>query len=204
VRYTGEIPRGIVAVNNLGTRGRRAGPDVFLRAREAVPLDLVGLGSESLGGLGEVPPPELAAFEARYRFFFNPSRYTSLNLAVIEAMTIGMPLVGPATTEMSMAVEDGVSGYVDTDLNRLLDRMLGLRDDPALARRSGENARRAALGRFYIDRFARDWEEAFRFVTGKTPTGRSFAAPGVELPEREVRRTTGPTRSEGGHAWWNN
>jgi hypothetical protein len=166
VRYTGEIARGLTVVNNLGTRGRRLGPDIFQRARDAVPLDLVGMGAEAMGGLGEISPPELPAFEARYRFFFNPIRYTSLGLAVCEAMTVGMPVVGLATTEMATVIENGVSGYVDTDLDRLLPRMRSLLDDPAEARRLGEGTRRAALERFNIRRFARDWEETFAAVVG--------------------------------------
>jgi hypothetical protein len=167
VRYTGEIARGLVVINHLRERGRRLGADVFRRARARVPLDLVGMDAESLGGLGEVFPPALPAFEARYRFFFNPIRYTSLGLAVIEAMTVGMPVVGLATTEMATAIENGVSGFVDTDPDRLLEPMRRLLADPAEARRLGEGARRRALERFGIDRFTRDWEEAFDLVTGR-------------------------------------
>ena len=50
-----------------------------------------------------------------------------------------------------------------------------------LARRLGENARRAALDRFHIDRFAREWEETFALVTGRTPSGRAVVAPGLAL-----------------------
>jgi hypothetical protein len=165
VRYSGELERGIVVVNGLKTRGRRLGVDVFERVRQSVPLDLVGMQSQDLGGLGEVPHAELPAFEARYRFFFNPIRYTSLGLAVCEAMMMGMPIVGLATTEMSTAVENGVSGYVDTNVTRLMDCMNDLIADPAEARRLGEGARQAALERFNIHRFAEDWNRAFRLVT---------------------------------------
>src|SRR5215204_5673734 len=115
VAYTGELPRGLVVVNNLRTRGRRLGADIFEQVRQQVPLDLVGIGAGAMGGLGEVPPPDLPAFASRYRFFFNPIRYTSLGLAVCEAMMIGMPIIGLATTEMVTAVENGVSGYTDTN-----------------------------------------------------------------------------------------
>jgi glycosyltransferase involved in cell wall biosynthesis len=160
VRYTGELARGLVVVNNLGSRGRRLGADLFARAREEVPLDLVGMGAESLGGLGEVPHQELPAFAARYRFFFNPIRYTSLGLAVCEAMMLGMPLVGLATTEMVTVVESGVSGYLDTDLTNVITHMQELLRDPDAARCLGEGARRRAEARFSIQRFARDWEDA--------------------------------------------
>jgi hypothetical protein len=176
VRYTGEIERGIVVVNGLGKRGRRLGLDVFEQVRARVPLDLVGMGSEELGGLGEVPLTELPAFESRYRFFFNPIRYTSLGLAVCEAMMLGMPIVGLATTEMARTVENGVSGYVETDVRRLVPRMKELLTEPGLAGQLGDGARRYALERFNIERFARDWDRTLREVTGG---GRQVSA-GVE------------------------
>ncbi len=165
VRYTGEIERGIVVVNNLPRRGRRVGADVFARVREEVPLDLVGMGSEQAGGLGEVPPDRLAAFMSRYRFFFNPIRYTSLGLAVCEALAAGIPVVALATTEHATAIEDGVSGYVDTRVERLVERMRGLLADPAEAGRLGEGARRRARERYSLERFVRDWDAAFALVT---------------------------------------
>ena len=114
-RYSGELDRGIVVVNHLNRRGRRLGADIFERVRHEVPLDLVGMDAESLGGLGEVAPSELARFASRYRFFFNPIRYTSLGLAVIEAMMIGLPIIGLATTELATVIENGISGFVATD-----------------------------------------------------------------------------------------
>lgn len=165
VRYTGELDRGIVVVNNLARRRRRLGADVFLRAREEIPLDLVGMGSEELGGLGEIPPPELAAFTARYRFFFHPIRWTSLGLALCEAMTVGMPVVALATTEMPTVVVSGLSGWVSTDVASLVSHMRALVDDPDEARRLGDGARSVAGERFSIDRFTRDWDDALRAVT---------------------------------------
>lgn len=169
-RYTGEIARGIVVVNNLRSHGRRLGSDIFDRIRAEVPLDLVGMDATSLGGLREVPPPELPAFMAQYRFFFNPIRYASLGLAVCEAMMVGLPIIGLATTEMATVVEKGVSGYVDTDPLRLVKYMQELLAAPAEARRLGHGARRYAHARFNIVRFAHDWESAFTFVTGKKDT----------------------------------
>lgn len=166
VRYTGEIERGIVVINNLAARGRRLGVDVFRQAAHEVPLDLVGMEAEALGGIGEVSPPKLPAFEARYRLFFNPIRYTSLGLAVIEAMTIGMPIVGLATTEMVMAIENGVSGVLDTELDKLIPAMRELLRDPALARAMGQAARRRALERYHIDRFVADWVQTLADVAG--------------------------------------
>ncbi len=168
--WTGELERGLVVVNGLAARGRRLGADVFERVRAEVPLDLVGMGSEELGGLGEVPLSELPELAARYRFFFNPIRYTSLGLAVCEAMMLGLPIIGLATTELVTVVENRVSGWIDTDVDRLVGHMRRLLADPAEAALLSEGARRAANARFGINRFAGDWHALLTEVAG-SPVG---------------------------------
>jgi glycosyltransferase involved in cell wall biosynthesis len=164
--WQGERAEGLVVVNHLARRGRRLGLDVFEQARRAVPLALVGMGSEELGGLGEVPNPALPATMARYRFFFNPIRYTSLGLALIEAMSIGMPVVALATTELPTVIVNGVNGCIDTRVSRLVDAMHALLDYPGLAQQWGAAARETALARFSIVRFADDWDRLLRRVAG--------------------------------------
>ena len=166
INYRGEMERGLVIVNHLARRGRRLGADVFFEARRNVPLDLIGMGAAEAGGIGEVQHRDLPRFAASYRFLFNPIRYTSLGLAVIEAMMIGMPIIGLATTEMATAVVNGESGYVDTDLAKLIDRMKELLRDPHEAARLGQGARQRARDRFGIERFVADWNRAFADVTG--------------------------------------
>jgi len=163
--YHGDLERGLVVTNHLARRGRRMGPDLFVQARAQVPLDLVGMAAEELDGLGELPHALLPAFMARYRFLFSPIRYSSLGLAVIEAMMVGLPVVALATAEMATVIENGVSGYADTDVAVLHERMRELVRHPALARRLGEGARRRAGERFSIARFRADWDAAFRHVT---------------------------------------
>jgi len=165
-RYTGELERGIVVVNHLRARGRRLGVDVFLESRRQVPLDLVGMDAESLGGIGEVFPPELPAFESRYRFYYHPLRFTSLGLALIEAMLVGLPVVGLATTELVTVIKNGVTGFIDTDVNKLIEPMRMLLADPREARRIGRLGQRIAAERFNIRRFARDWEQTLELVVG--------------------------------------
>jgi glycosyltransferase involved in cell wall biosynthesis len=166
VRYTGELARGICAINHLRARGRRMGADLFVRARDCVPIDLVGMDAESLGGLGAIDPPALGAFQARYRFAFSPIRQTSLGLALIEAMMIGLPIVGLATCELAAVVRNGESGFVDTSLPRVIDAARALVADAGEARRLGDGARRIARERFAIGRFADDWARLIAEVAG--------------------------------------
>jgi hypothetical protein len=161
IRCDGSRAAGITIVNNMQKRPRITGFDLFLQARETIPLQAAGMATEELGGLGDIPYRDLHRAIAPYRFLFSPMRYTSLPLAVIEAMTIGMPVVALATTELPTVIEDGVSGFVSCDPDVLLERMRLLLNDPALARRLGNRAREVAKARFGMKRFARDWNLAF-------------------------------------------
>ncbi|MFL6674834.1 MAG: glycosyltransferase family 4 protein [Massilia sp.] len=166
VAYSGELERGLVITNHLGRRGRRMGPDLFLAVRDQLPLELVGMAAEELGGAGEIEHALLPAFAAHYRFLFSPIRYSSLGLAVIEAMMAGMPIVALATAEMATVIENGVSGFADTNLATLVGRMRELLRDPGLARQLGDGARRRAQARFSIERFSADWDAALHDVAG--------------------------------------
>jgi hypothetical protein len=168
VSYTGKFNKGIVVINNLPSRGRLLGLDVFLEVRKHIPLDLVGMGTGELG-LGEVLHPQLPGFISQYRFFFNPIRYTSLGLAVCEAMMMGIPVVGLATTELATVIENGRSGYVHTDVDYLIEKMKLLLQDVEHAKQLGINGRETAARKFNISRFAHQWEQLFLAVINKQP-----------------------------------
>src|SRR5207302_10379557 len=125
--------RGITVINGMQKRLRIAGYDIFQHAQHRTPLEAVGMGTEEFGGLGDVAYRDLHWRVAEYRFLFSPIRYTSLPLAVIEAMTIGMPVVALATTELPTVIENGVSGFVSCDVEKLVEGMNFLLAHPQAA-----------------------------------------------------------------------
>jgi glycosyltransferase involved in cell wall biosynthesis len=168
VKYSGVLDRGIVIINNLQERGRRLGLDIYLEVREHVPIDLIGMDTKKLGGLGEILHPQLPDFLKQYRFFFNPIRYTSLGLAVLEAMMVGLPVVGLATTEMVTVIQNGHNGILHTDISYLIGEMKKLIEDPAYAARLGNAGKQTVTERFNIQRFKSDWYELLsRVITGE-------------------------------------
>lgn len=166
VGYTGDLPRGLVVVNHLPRRGRRLGADLYVKLLDELPLALAGMGSEAMPcGLGEVAQHELPRLMASHRFFFHPVRYTSLGLALIEAMLVGQPVVGLATTELATIIRSGHDGFLSNRVDTLADAMRTLLDDPGLAKEWGGRGRVLAQQRFGIDRFVADWMNAFREVS---------------------------------------
>ena len=165
IQYSGHLERGITVINGIQQRPRIAGYDIFLRSRQDIPLDIAGMRTEEIRGLGDIPYRHLHRRAAEYRFLFSPIRYTSLPLAVIEAMTIGMPVVALATTELPTVIENGKSGYTSCNIGELIGYMQHLLAHPEEARLLGQRAREVARERFGLERFIRDWNAAFARVT---------------------------------------
>ncbi len=184
-RYTGELPRGITALNHLARRGRKVGADIYAQLTKQTPVDLVGMAAEEAGGIGEIKPTELAHYIAKYRYFFSPIRYTSLGLAILEAMTVGLPIVGLATCELATIITNGCTGYLETDVSKLLGHMRRLADDPGEAKKLGDAARELACERFSIERFAEDWQRLLWDVGGDSVPRRLSQSVNLTDPTRE-------------------
>jgi hypothetical protein len=173
-KWTGDLHKGIVVINHLHQRGRKLGEDIFREVAAQVPLDLVGMGTKEHGGLGEVLHPMLPAFISRYRFFFNPIRYTSFGLAVCEAMKMGLPVVALATTEYPAVIQDGISGFISNDIDHLVRSMTRLLEDRALALHIGNAGRKLAEERFDLGRFVRQWEDTFQLAITQHTTSTNY------------------------------
>jgi glycosyltransferase involved in cell wall biosynthesis len=155
-RYTGELERMVVTINEPARRGRVTGTDLLERFAAAGPLDLFGMGADVLGG-ADLPQAHLHDAMARRRVYVHPVRWTSLGLSLIEAMHLGMPVVALATTEVAEAVPPE-AGVVSTDVDVLVDACRRLLADPEECVRRGKAAREAALARYSLGRFLDDWD----------------------------------------------
>ena len=156
-RYTGELPRSAVVINEAGRRGRVTGTDLLAPLGEEVPIDLFGIGAGALGGIEDLPQDRLHDEIARRRLYLHPIRWTSLGLSLIEAMHLGMPVVALATTEVAEAVPAG-AGVVTNRMDGLRRGVRELVNDADAAREVGREARRAALERYGLERFLADWD----------------------------------------------
>jgi glycosyltransferase involved in cell wall biosynthesis len=156
-RYTGELPRAAVVVNEPVRRARVTGTDLLPLFARHVPLDLFGMGAGALGGYENPPQARLHAEMARRRVYLHPVRWTSLGLSLIEAMHLGMPVVALATTEVPAAVPPE-AGVVSTRLDVLQAALRWLVGDPEQARLMGKAARAHALARYGLRRFLADWD----------------------------------------------
>jgi hypothetical protein len=170
-RYTGELARAGVVINEPVRRGRVTGTDLLPAFAAAVPLDIFGMGLDGLddcGGRlephGDLPTRQLHDELARRRVYLHTTRWTSLGLSLIEAMHLGMPVVALATTEASRAVPPD-AGLVSADVDELVNGLHWLVGEPEQARRIGKQAREYALANYGLARFLGDWDELLTEVS---------------------------------------
>lgn len=179
-RYTGELARAAVVINEPLRRGRITGTDLLPRFAEAAGLDVFGMGIDGLGDrlglvsdssgpdplreVGDLPQHKLHGEVARRRVYLHTPRWTSLGLSLIEAMALGMPVVSLAVTEAAPAVP-AEAGVVATSVDTLVAALAELTAQPERAAVMGERARVAALRDFGLDAFLNRWERLLSEVT---------------------------------------
>ncbi|BCJ57366.1 glycosyltransferase [Micromonospora endophytica] len=168
VAYTGELDRLAVVINEPVRRWRVTGTDLLPRFAEIAPLDVfglkvaglaahLGLPADRLTSHDDVPQHRMHAELARRRAYLHLCRWTSLGLSLIEAMSMGMPVVALASTEAVMAVPPD-AGALSTRVDDLLAAAGRFVAEPEQARRAGVQARAAARERYGLDRFLADWD----------------------------------------------
>ncbi len=168
-RYTGELVRAAVTVNEPLRRGRVTGTDLLAPLSTVVPLDVFGMG---VGGVAaarievfeNLPQDRLHTQMARRRTYLHPFRWTSLGLSLVEAMHLGMPVVALATTEAPDAVPPE-AGVVSNRPDVLAAALRRLSADAEEATVLGKAAREAALARYGLGRFLSQWDELLMEVS---------------------------------------
>ena len=167
VPWTGETAAGIRVANQISNREQYLWWDLHRAAFADVPVTIVGhnpdLGVEAADGWDD-----LKAKLAAHRFFIHtadPALEDGFNMAVMEAMATGLPIVGNA--HPTSPVVDGESGLLSDDPLVLAHHARRLLDDPALAARLGRGARAIARQRFSRGRFVRELRAALDTAAGR-------------------------------------
>ena len=128
----------------------------------SVPSSIVGVNPGVPASRPSRDWDDLKAKYRSHRLFLNTltdEHEDGYNLASLEAMATGMPVV--STANSSSPIVDGQNGFVSGNLDYLRDKITLLLNDRELAAELGQNARQTVIERFHIEACAAGWQEVF-------------------------------------------
>lgn len=103
--------------------------------------------------------------------FLNTTLWSSCPFSLLEAMSIGCPIVTTATTSIPEFIKDGENGFVTNDPIVMKKRLKELIEDKDMALEIGAAGRKTVLKQFGQQQFIDAWNKAFLKVI-QCPTGR--------------------------------
>lgn len=96
--------------------------------------------------------------------FLNTTLWSSSPFSLLEAMSVGCPIVTTETTSTPEYIEDGVNGFMTNDPIIMREKLQLLIDEPELGRKIGEAGRKTVIERFGQKQFIDAWNSAFEKV----------------------------------------
>lgn len=159
--YTGEVARVLRVGNTLQERTLMFDVPFQERVCAGLPNQVLG---DNPGMAHSAPAADHADLMHHYRTLRCMLHVTreayedGYNLAMLEAMATGMPVVSLANA--TSPITDGVDGYTSYDVEVLRARLEALLADPDLAREIGARGRETVASKFPISDFTARWREA--------------------------------------------
>ena len=161
--YTGEFPRGIRVSNFVSKRAQVLAWNVHEQITRDYSLTLVGNNPDIPDSYPADDWNHLRRLLQTHRYYVHttePNLEDGYNLALLEAMGTGMPII--STNSPTSPVVDGESGFISDDVNYLRWGIRQLLEDPELAAKMGERGRRTVVERFSVAKFLERWHETIR------------------------------------------
>jgi hypothetical protein len=165
--FTGDVPAAASIIDEPLRRVRDTGADLLVELGRHAAIDVWGVDSEPLTdkfrqvarvrGRGHLPRPRLLSQLARRRVYVHPARWTSLDVGLIEAMYVGLPIVALASTMASTLIPPE-AGVVSADVRTLELATEAFVVDYGAATAAGKAARDYAVAHFAMERFLAEWD----------------------------------------------
>jgi glycosyltransferase involved in cell wall biosynthesis len=113
--------------------------------------------------------PWLAAMD----IYLMTSEFEGLPIAMLEAMSMELPVVATRAGGIGEVIDSGVNGFLEEvpDWERLEAPLQQLVDDPQLRQRLGTAARQRIISDFSVRRMVRELEEVYEQVTATVHVG---------------------------------
>jgi len=161
--YTGETPAILRIGNHFKERNLMLGYDVSQQVAQGFPCITLGINPTISGARLAGSFEELKDHFRRCRVYLHSTVEAyedGYNLALLEAMAMGMPVV--STQNSTSPIVDGANGFISDDTAYLRESVARLLNDSQKARELGEKARQTVIEQFALEPFLTKWHQVIQ------------------------------------------
>jgi glycosyltransferase involved in cell wall biosynthesis len=116
--------------------------------------------------------PDIPELLSSADFFVLPSLWEGLPLALLEAMSVGLPVIATQVEGVESIITAGKNGYLvpPKDVDALTSAMVKARENPGEAQRFGKSNREMIHQKFTIDRMCQSYQSIFQSLNEQEST----------------------------------
>lgn len=151
-------------VNQWADRDWACGWEIYKNIRSSTNYNYTVLGDNPGMSKPATSIDNLVDSYNSHSIFLNTSMQSPVPMALLEAMACGCAVVSTATCMIPEIIKDGYNGFLCSDVDEIKDRLQVLHEDPQLAIKLGDNARKTMAERFGLENFCINWNNIFRKV----------------------------------------
>jgi hypothetical protein len=155
----------LTVVNDYINREWCCGFSLWKMVTEGLPANPWG-ATQGLSQPAKSPQHLLEVYQAA-SVFLNTSLISPVPTAMLEAMSVGCPVVTTSNCMLPQIIQDGINGFITNDPAQMRKRLTELLRDKELAARIGQAGRETVIHKFGDSLFIQRWNEVFRQATGR-------------------------------------
>lgn len=151
-------------VNEIRERGWAVGADIFMAIAQTLEGQVKLVGKNEGMSLPITNLDDLTREYNSAKVFLNTSTFSPIPTVLLEAMACECPIVTTGTTIIPDVIQHGYNGLIYTSIEEAISHIRLLHNDPELARKLGQNARKTILEKFNMNQFVNKWNRVFAEV----------------------------------------
>ena len=155
------IPDGkvLVVANDYKNRNYFLGYDIFERVAGGLPIQMLGDNPGISVSCNDIN--ELVGKFQNASVFLNTSTRSPIPHSLLEAASVGLPIITTETCGIPELIKDGYNGFMSNDEKYLRSKLEWCLANPDKTQELGNNARKSILEKYTLEKHLKKWSEIF-------------------------------------------
>jgi len=153
----------LTVANEYKSRGVELGYDIYEEVVSSLGNDKFFHVGKSSDGTSEPAKSydDLVGIYNSCGIFLNTCHRSVLPTTLLEAMSVGAPVVSMPNPTINWLIVNGENGFVVEDAKQMIEKTNEILSNRDLAEKIGKNARETVVSRYNTDRFVNKWNDLF-------------------------------------------